>query len=206
MTPQLRSKYKKISTFGTCSQVGGWRPLDSSEWTQFWPNYSQLHADVLPYLLYLLTLYLVHLKVQVRSQKVTRILESLTGHETVTHVSWSTLVHELIRCVDVDTVSIGLCEAIFSSLLSDKVESVPTWRLKIGTTLVMIERMAHVFQVWRMAGFVRFCVREAGNPRRSVYELRSSSFCKSVLKVVAPGRSYGVLVYTLGATKTAYFR
>ena len=61
--------------------------------------------------------------------------------------------------------------------LSDKVESVPTWRFKIGTTLVMIERMAHVFRVWRMAGFARFCVREAGNPRRSVYELRSSSFC-----------------------------
>ena len=66
--------------------------------------------------------------------------------------------------------------------------------------------MAHVFRVWRMAGFARFCVREAGNPRRFVYELRSSSFCKSVLKVVAPGRSYGVLVHIyLGSDQNRLF-
>ena len=35
----------KISTFGTCSRVGDWRPLASSEWTEFWPNYSQLYTE-----------------------------------------------------------------------------------------------------------------------------------------------------------------
>ena len=44
-----------------------------------------------------LTMYLVHLKVKSRLQKVARILKSQIGYAT--HVSWSTLAKEFDCCV-----------------------------------------------------------------------------------------------------------
>ena len=71
MTSQIRSK-QKLSTFGICSHFAAWRPLYSSEWTQFWPKYSQLYKDTIR----ILTLYLLHLKVKARPHNVTRISKS----------------------------------------------------------------------------------------------------------------------------------
>ena len=93
MTSQVSSTWK-ISTFAACSHIGGWRLLDSSEWTQVWPSYSQLHTEGT---IRVLTLYLVYLKVKARSQEVTIILKSQIGNAT--HVSWSTLTREINNCV-----------------------------------------------------------------------------------------------------------
>ena len=96
MTSQVRSKYK-ISTFGTCSHVGGWRPLASSEWTQFFPSYSQLNIKGTITVLTLCFHYLVHFKIKSRSQKVTRISKPQIGHAT--HICWSTLAKDFNYCV-----------------------------------------------------------------------------------------------------------
>ena len=85
---------KQISTLGKCSHVGSWPPLHSSEWTNFWPNHSQLHTEGT---ITVLTLYLVHLKAKARSQNVMSILKSQICHAT--YVSWSTLAKEFDYCV-----------------------------------------------------------------------------------------------------------
>ena len=80
MTSQVSSKKKYQHFEHVHTLVAGERPLASSEWTQFWPTNSHVHNQGT---IIVLTLYLVHFKVQARSQKVTIISKSQKGHATL---------------------------------------------------------------------------------------------------------------------------
>ena len=43
-TGQFKVKYRHLERIYTLLGAGGWPPIDSSEWIQFYPSYSQLHT------------------------------------------------------------------------------------------------------------------------------------------------------------------